>query len=377
MSHHYEEFTWFEPALLPISAEQPAGVDPRSDITPQSLYYRLKDQRMQARNIERNAIIEEEPILNYANLWQVFLDEVPQALASQTKDLEYVAWLIEALTRLDGFKGMAIGYELATYYLVNYWADLYPMPDEDGLETRISPIIGLNGIDNEGTLIFPLSCIPMTEGLSEQPYAYWEYQQALDLERCDEDKKRAKRDQGVPELSDITQAVKSSSSQFYQRLIEDLNRAISSFERFSQALDSACEEVTPSSYISRKLDAIHSAIMHLASDKMIKVSKETNSDEPSHSASSHEGENDGRGQGEANFQLLAANMHSREQAIVQLQRVADFFRETEPHSPVSYTIEQVIRWCGMSLPELLAELISDGDAKKGYFRLVGIADKNE
>ncbi|HDY7576599.1 TPA: type VI secretion system protein TssA, partial [Vibrio vulnificus] len=81
MSHHYEEFTWFEPALLPISAEQPAGVDPRSDITPQSLYYRLKDQRMQARNIERNAIIEEEPILNYANLWQVFLDEVPQALA--------------------------------------------------------------------------------------------------------------------------------------------------------------------------------------------------------------------------------------------------------------------------------------------------------
>ncbi|HDY7860682.1 TPA: type VI secretion system protein TssA [Vibrio vulnificus] len=377
MSHHYEEFTWFEPALLPISAEQPAGVDPRSDITPQSLYYRLKDQRMQARNIERNAIIEEEPILNYANLWQVFLDEVPQALASQTKDLEYVAWLIEALTRLDGFKGMAIGYELATYYLENYWADLYPMSDEDGLETRISPIIGLNGIDNEGTLIFPLSCIPMTEGLSEQPYAYWEYQQALDLERCDEDKKRAKRDQGVPELSDITQAVKSSSSQFYQRLIEDLNRAISSFERFSQALDSACEEVTPSSYISRKLDAIHSAIMHLASDKMIKVSKETNSDEPSHSASSHEGEIDGRGQGEANFQLLAANMHSREQAIVQLQRVADFFRETEPHSPVSYTIEQVIRWCGMSLPELLAELISDGDAKKGYFRLVGIADKNE
>ncbi|EIO3982298.1 type VI secretion system protein TssA [Vibrio vulnificus] len=377
MSHHYEDFTWFEPALLPISDEQPAGADPRSDITPQSLYYRLKDQRMQARNIERNAIIEEEPILNYANLWQVFLDEVPQALTSQTKDLEYVAWLIEALTRLDGFKGMAVGYELATYYLENYWAVLYPMPDEDGLETRISPIIGLNGIDNEGTLIFPLSCIPLTEGLSEQPYAYWEYQQALDLERCDEDKKRAKRDQGVPELSDITQAVKSSSSQFYQRLIEDLNRAISSFERFSQALDSACEEVTPSSYISRKLDAIHSAIMHLASDKMIKVSNETNSDEPSNSTSSHEGENDGRGQGEANFQLLAANMHSREQAIVQLQRVADFFRETEPHSPVSYTIEQVIRWCGMSLPELLAELISDGDAKKGYFRLVGIADKNE
>ena len=76
-------------------------------------------------------------------------------------------------------------------------------------------------------------------------------------------------------------------------------------------------------------------------------------------------------------ELLATNMRSREQAINQLQSVADFFRETEPHSPVSYTIEQVIRWCGMPLPELLAELISDGDAKRSYFRLVGIAEQNE
>lgn len=373
MSNRYTEFTWFDSALQPISEACPTGVDPRSDITPQSLYYRLKDQRMQARNIERNAIIEEEPILNYANLWQIFIDEVPQALSSQTKDLEYVAWLIEALTRLYGFKGMAVGYELATYYLENYWAELFPMPDEDGVETRISPIIGLNGIDNEGTLIFPLSCIPMTEGHSEQHYAYWQYQQALDMERCDDDKKRAKRDKGIPELADITQAVKATSSQFYQLLIEDLNRAIRSFELFSKALDKACEEVTPSSYISRKLEAIHSAIMHLASDKMIKLSVQTSIDEqPDEDAVDEQ-----RVQGESTFQLLAANMQSREQAIVQLQRVADFFRETEPHSPVSYTIEQVIRWCGMSLPELLAELISDGDAKKGYFRLVGIADKNE
>ncbi len=72
-----------------------------------------------------------------------------------------------------------------------------------------------------------------------------------------------------------------------------------------------------------------------------------------------------------------ANMQSREQAIKQLQYVADFFRESEPHSPVSYSIEQIIRWCGMPLPELLAELISDGDAKRSYFRLVGIAEHNE
>ena len=78
-----------------------------------------------------------------------------------------------------------------------------------------------------------------------------------------------------------------------------------------------------------------------------------------------------------NGALLMTNMQSCEQAIEQLQKVADFFRESEPHSPVSYSIEQIIRWCGMPLPEFLAELISDGDAKRSYFRLVGIAEQNE
>ncbi|KKO00274.1 hypothetical protein LCGC14_0130400, partial [marine sediment metagenome] len=46
--------------------------------------------------------------------------------------------------------------------------------------------------------------------------------------------------------------------------------------------------------------------------------------------------------------------------------------KTEPHSPMSYTIEQVIRWSELSLPELLNELITDSDARTGYFKLSGI-----
>ncbi|MDG2882105.1 type VI secretion system protein TssA, partial [Vibrio parahaemolyticus] len=57
-----EMFDWYEQALAPISQENPTGVDPREDVSPQSAYYRLKDQRMAARNAERNALIEEESI---------------------------------------------------------------------------------------------------------------------------------------------------------------------------------------------------------------------------------------------------------------------------------------------------------------------------
>ncbi|MDF5393351.1 type VI secretion system protein TssA, partial [Vibrio parahaemolyticus] len=307
-------------------------------------------------------LIEEESIYTHSNLWRVFIEDVPEILTNQSKDLEFVAWLIEALTRLYGFRGMGVGYKLATSLIENFWDDLYPMPDEDGIETRISAIIGLNGIDSEGTLIFPIACIPLTDLGVEQAYAYWEYQQAIELERLDEDKRRNRVELGAVELSEIITTVKSTSDTFYQELITDLEFATESFNEFSQRLDEAVGDVAPSAYISKRLESIHSALKHLLGDRFnqpqavieeLEDLDESSSEQPLSSQSCDA--------------LLATNMKSREQAIRQLQQVADFFRESEPHSPVSYSIEQIIRWCGMPLPELLAELISDGDAKKSYF----------
>ncbi|HHY0534980.1 TPA: type VI secretion system protein TssA [Vibrio parahaemolyticus] len=367
-------FDWYEQVLAPISEDNPTGIDPREDVSPQSAYYRLKDQRMVARNAERNAIIEEESIHTHNNLWRVFVEEVPEVLATQSKDFEFVAWLIEALTRLYGFRGMGVGYKIASAFVESYWDELHPMPDEDGIETRISAITGLNGIDSEGTLIFPLASIPLTDMGVEQAYAYWEYQQAIELERLDEDKRRARVDQGAIELSRITDTVKSTSDEFYQSLIADLEFATGAFNEFSQRLDDAVGDVTPSSYISKRIESIHAALKHLLGNRFkdkaeVSISDE-NGDEELEEASQQAVTHNSSA-------LLVTNMQSREQAIQQLQHVADFFRESEPHSPVSYSIEQIIRWCGMPLPELLAELISDGDAKRSYFRLVGIAEQNE
>ncbi|KOY27814.1 type VI secretion protein [Vibrio parahaemolyticus] len=367
-------FDWYEQVLAPISEDNPTGIDPREDVSPQSAYYRLKDQRMVARNAERNAIIEEESIHTHNNLWRVFVEEVPEVLATQSKDFEFVAWLIEALTRLYGFRGMGVGYKIASVFVESYWDELHPMPDEDGIETRISAITGLNGIDSEGTLIFPLASIPLTDMGVEQAYAYWEYQQAIELERLDEDKRRARVEQGAIELSRITDTVKSTSDEFYQSLIADLEFATGAFNEFSQRLDDAVGDVTPSSYISKRIESIHAALKHLLGNRFkdkaeVSISDE-NGDEELEEASQQAVTHNSSA-------LLVTNMQSREQAIQQLQHVADFFRESEPHSPVSYSIEQIIRWCGMPLPELLAELISDGDAKRSYFRLVGIAEQNE
>ena len=69
---------------------------------------------------------------------------------------------------------------------------------------------------------------------------------------------------------------------------------------------------------------------------------------------------------------VADVIRSREEALAGLLRVADFFRRTEPHSFLSYTLEQVIRWGRTPLPELLVELIGNEDTRRELFKQVGI-----
>jgi type VI secretion system protein ImpA len=65
-------------------------------------------------------------------------------------------------------------------------------------------------------------------------------------------------------------------------------------------------------------------------------------------------------------------IRTRDDAFHQLLKVADFFQRTEPHSPVSFALEQVVRWGRMPLPELLAELIPEEGPRKSLFQRVGI-----
>ncbi|KJQ85987.1 type VI secretion protein, partial [Vibrio sp. S512-13] len=125
------------------------------------------------------------------------------------------------------------------------------------IDTPISPNTGPNGIASEGTLIFPLATIPSTDMGIDQAYAYWEYQQAIELERLVEDKRRERVDQGAIELSRITQTVKSTSDGFYQSLLADLEFATGAFNEVSQRLDDAVGAETPRSYISKRIESIH------------------------------------------------------------------------------------------------------------------------
>lgn len=69
---------------------------------------------------------------------------------------------------------------------------------------------------------------------------------------------------------------------------------------------------------------------------------------------------------------------NRDQAFHQLRELSEFFKKTEPHSPVPYLLEKAIRWGYMPLPELMTELLSNQqETIARVFNLTGLDEEGQ
>ena len=64
---------------------------------------------------------------------------------------------------------------------------------------------------------------------------------------------------------------------------------------------------------------------------------------------------------------------TRAEALRQLQLVADFFRRTEPHSPVAYLADKAIKWGEMPLHRWLGEVVKDPASMAHLQELLGLS----
>ena len=69
---------------------------------------------------------------------------------------------------------------------------------------------------------------------------------------------------------------------------------------------------------------------------------------------------------------LLPPIRSRAEAYRRLAEVADYLIRTEPHSPAPYLIRRAISWGGMTLEQLLPELVVGDAALKDLERLLKI-----
>jgi type VI secretion system protein ImpA len=359
--------------LVPIEGDLSVGNDLRLDTAHSSDYSQIKDARRAARDAERNNMFDGDNT-EASEHWQKIFVLAPKVIASQAKDLEIACWLTEALVRKSGFQGLKDGFSLIRQLIENFWEQgLYPVEDEDGIETRVAPIAGLNGEGADGVLLSPIRNSFITEDASQEPFSLWQYQQAVDVSRLSDERKQADQiERNGFSMDNIEKAVTQSSSEFYGTLNEDVEVCLQEYKAVDTLLSEFCGsyDAPPTSKIIELLEDAKGAINHIAKAKL-PIAVETNEDDESETESMDAQQANSTAAVQANAVTTALN--SRDDAFKQLNTIAEYFKKTEPHSPISYMLTKTVKWGNMPLEELMKELIPDSSSRDTYSSLTGVS----
>jgi type VI secretion system protein ImpA len=354
--------------LAPISESAPAGVDLRNDLSAGSPYYQLKDARSAARSAERRADSDGASTGGLAAEWQTILSVAPETLARRSKDLEVVTWLTEALVRADGFSGLRTGLALARGLIERFWDSFYSLEDEEGLATRLAPIAGLVGA--ESILVQPLRKIPLTaSGLNDGPFAVYHYEQARTLSQLAPDVRARREAAGEVNLERFRAALTASGGPFYMKLLADIDGALTELRQLSNELDLRAGNHTPSvSDIANVLSTIQGIVLSESKDLVAALASN-----PSNETDTAVGQSETAGHPTSAVAFgTAGALRDRNDALHVLTQVADFFRKQEPHSPISASLDEIVRRARLPFSELLAELLPDTASWRSALTSAGI-----
>lgn len=364
-----------EKLLSPIQEISPQGEDIREDRSPTSDYYTIKDARNSARAAERSAILNDESESDIAGMWRQVVALAERLLSSKTKDLEIAVWCLEGLVRVHGVAGLRDGLSVIQGLIENFWEGLLPLPDEDGIETRVASLAGLNGDGGEGTLLAPLRNLSIVESDNLGGLSFWQYLQARDADRIEDEDKKAERLAALGyDLAAFNDSVAGANITECQAVVSAFEESLQTYTEITKTLREKCgNDAPPSSKISELLSELTRTVRFIYKEKLelaqaigqqqtaeveSLVIEETQGDQPSNVV--------------AISNVATGKIVSREDALRRLEDVAKYFRQYEPHTPIAPGIERLIQWGRMTVADLMMELIPDSNARNLFSQYTGV-----
>jgi type VI secretion system protein ImpA len=359
-----------EVLLAPIPGDAPQGIDIRGDSSATSPYNRLRDARSEARDAERGQEAGGDDVRDPTPLWRSVRELALTTLAQTTKDLEVTAWLTEALVRSHGLAGLAAGAQLVAGLADRYWEGLFPLPDDDGMETRLAPVTGLNGRDGNGPLIQQMYKLPLFDRADGTPVTYQQYQRSEYVSTLGAERRQQAIDAGAIPLDVLEREARGVDPRVFTTLLADARAAHDAWQAMANLLDEKAGADGPSTTDVRDLlsKIIEVAQRHAPADA-------AGGDDAPAPGGPAGGDTAGAGAPRGTGFAMAVSpgqAASREDALRALAEIANFFRRTEPHSPLSYTLDEAVRRGRMTWPELLVEVVADTDTRNSILTHLGI-----
>ncbi|OZG73900.1 hypothetical protein BTA51_08940 [Hahella sp. CCB-MM4] len=361
-----------EPFLKPIDDDSPAGPDLRENGDKD--YSTVKAARRKIVSLAKAARFDPNVESDLLEQWREIRRLAPNILKRGSKDLEVAAWLAEALLKLHGFAGLLEGFQLIRALVDNFWDDMHPQPDEDGMETRVYPLISLNGEDGTGTLVLPIKNTPLFPDSDPQisVTAYGRLQEAMQINDLDERATKI-QDLGISEEA-VHQQVNMVDPATAEEYLNTIEEAMTTWAELAEVIDQKCRDAdasdvtVPVSGIRNALEEVKDLYRQLLSSKLasqdLVTEPQGTENAPAAGMTAMTNTN--------GVAVATGPIRNREDAINQLLVIANFFRTTEPHSPLCGAIERTANWAKLSLQDLLRELIPDEGARMHYALMTGI-----
>jgi type VI secretion system protein ImpA len=302
-------------------------------------------------------------------LWRSLRDLGSKVLIEKAKDLEVAAWLTEAYVRSHGLRGLSACAQLIGGLTERYWDDIFPLPDEYGVETRVAPVTGLNGQGGGGSLMAPLFKLPLYTRPDGSPLALYQYQASAKLATLDAKAREARIAAGTISFDDIEKEARSIGRASLARLRDDANAATAAWEAMAAVLDEKAGADSPSTSAVRDLLR---EIVGIATRYMPEAAAQEGSGEMAADSSAAPVAASAGGMGTAGLTGTADKMATREDALRSLEKIADFFRQTEPHSALSFTLDEAIRRARLPWLDLLSEVVTDRSSFESMLTALGI-----
>ncbi len=364
--------------LQPIRPEAPAGDSLRYDP--------IYDQINAARRGEDGNLpqgVWQRP--TQQSDWNLVEELCYTCLQTRSKDLQLAIWLAEAWLHLYGLCGITSGCQLIMDLHEMYLLTMFPAPilpegaspdrselplniHDDAIEHRLNMLQWMNE-----KLSVEIKLLPLTAPFEHSdvlPVSLADVEAAQHrshLTRKPGDPKPGPLDAGLARSLDLT------PEDHLAQTWTDLQQALDIVQQLGALLDRFYGEANGGLLrITDVLNEMTAAIAPaLPLSRLADAPPETGPEAPDISqappAPIH---SSGAGVLHNTHLDFTRGIESREEAYALLQKISDYLAQIEPHSPVPYLLNRAIAWGGMSLQELLPELLNDPSALKDVGHLL-------
>lgn len=323
-----------EQLLKPVSAASPCGED--------LAFSAELDAIAQARKADDPSIEQGAWVTTLKEAdWKFVTRRCALLLETRSKDLQLAVWLAEAGAKTAGLRGLGDALLVIGALCERYWDGLYPLPDEGGFEQRIGNLAWIAARASQ----LVMEC-PVTEGA------------ALSMRDVE-----AARASGAARIGEVEAARSRSAKAWQQALLEDCNACLAALEELEKAVDARLGVDGPS--FSGARTALQNLAHFVTPAGVVPTATAA--------AAASAGAVVAAAAPAPALPVFQGAIQTRAQALGQLRAVADFFRHTEPHSPVAYLADKAAAWGEQPLHLWLRTVVKDAGALAHMEELLGIA----